>query len=129
MAHVVGRIAAGDHHGVKIAGLDVSRRCIRLRRIAVLRGIRLPGLRTDDLDVATRLTEPVNWIPEFQVLVKLLDEHGDSLPFELAHLMKAPYVEDLGSYPTATGLVVPAGRGACSAMASARPSAVVYLGS
>ena len=50
-----------------------------LGRVAVLRGIGLARLRADDLDVAARLAEPEDGIPEFQVLVELLDEDGDAL--------------------------------------------------
>src|SRR5512135_953435 len=83
--HVVGRVAAGDNDRVEIVGLDLIGGDVRLGRVAVLRGVRLARARADDLDVAARLAEPEDRVPELQVLVELLDEDGDALASQVIH--------------------------------------------
>src|SRR5207245_7905849 len=52
--------------------------CVGLRRVAEFTGVGLAGPGADEHDLGAGLAEPVDGVPDFELLVLLLDEDGDA---------------------------------------------------
>ena len=66
-------------------GLDLVGRGVGAGGVAVLGQVGFSGLWSDDRDVGSGLAEPQDRVPELEILIKLLDQHGHALALQVAH--------------------------------------------
>ena len=75
---LVGHPAAGEHDALKVARFHVTDRRVARARIAVFSSIRAALQRTGHGDVGPCLLQAEFWIPEFQILIVVADEHENA---------------------------------------------------